>query len=211
MATLRQDIIDLLETRAGLTDREITNALRGSAAPQQPVNQQARALAEQGLLRRQRRADGLIGNFLATADIPPPNRGDKAATSSAGDGLSEDEVKERVQRWLESQGWKVTVAWGHSPGVDMDARRDTQRWLIEAKGIGSRQPMRVNYFLGALGETLQRMDDAQALYSIALPDVAQFRGLWQRLPTLAKVRNQLSALFVSADGTVEHDRITRLD
>jgi len=29
--------------------------------------------------------------------------------------------------------------------------------------------MRVNYFLGVLGETLQRMDDAQAKYSIALP------------------------------------------
>lgn len=103
------------------------------------------------------------------------------------------------------------LRWRGGTVAAFDARRDTQRWLIEAKGIGSRQPMRVNYFLGALGETLQRMDDAQALYSIALPDVAQFRGLWQRLPTLAKVRNHLSALFVSADGTVEHDRITRLD
>ena len=62
--------------------------------------------------------------------------------------------------------------------------------------------MRVNYFLGILGETLQRMDDLFAKYSIALPDVPQFHKLWERLPQLAKRRTEITALFVTAQGAV---------
>lgn len=78
-----------------------------------------------------------------------------------------------------------------------------QRWIIEAKGCGSLNPMRVNYFLGILGELLQRMNDTDARYSIALPDITQYRRLWQRLPELAKSRTTISALFVGAGGSVE--------
>ena len=63
--------------------------------------------------------------------------------------------------------------------------------------------MRVNYFISMLGETLQRMDDPDAKYSIAVPDVQQFRKLWGRLPQLAKQRTGISVLFVSRDGSVE--------
>jgi len=52
-------------------------------------------------------------------------------------------------------------------------------------------------------ELLQRMDDPDARYSIALPDMQQFRRLWQRLPQLAKARTTISALFVSPSGNVE--------
>jgi hypothetical protein len=62
--------------------------------------------------------------------------------------------------------------------------------------------MRVNYFLAILGELLQRMDDEATKYSIALPDLPQFRGLWDGLPTLAKTRTGITALFVSQDGSV---------
>jgi hypothetical protein len=63
--------------------------------------------------------------------------------------------------------------------------------------------MRVNYFLAIFGETFQRMDDPRARYSIALPKMRQFKGLWFRLPTLAKRRTEISALFVSQNGEVE--------
>lgn len=66
--------------------------------------------------------------------------------------------------------------------------------------------MRVNYFLAVLGETLQRMDSPAASYSIALPDMAQFRGLWERLPDLAKERTKVTALFIRADGQVRVER-----
>jgi hypothetical protein len=128
-----------------------------------------------------------------------------AARKSLGvDGwLSEDNVKELVRAWLERSGWRAEVAWGTSRGADIVAVRRGNRWLIEAKGGGSLQPMRVNYFLMILGEVLQRMEDPTARYSIALPDMRQFRGLWARLPSLAKKRLAISALFVRENGDIE--------
>jgi hypothetical protein len=116
--------------------------------------------------------------------------------------LSEDDVKRHVKARLERLGWRVEVAWGKSRGTDILAKRGGDRWLIEAKGGGSLQPMRVNYFLMILGEILQRMDDSSARYSIALPDMRQFRGLWSRLPRHAKTRTAVTALFVSPNGDV---------
>jgi hypothetical protein len=36
---------------------------------------------------------------------------------------------------------------GRQRGVDVDAVREERRWLIEAKGSGSLNAMRVNYFI----------------------------------------------------------------
>lgn len=129
----------------------------------------------------------------------------KRKTRESQVGLSEDELKGHLENWLSINGWSTKIAWGHARGVDIEATREGQKWLLEVKGIGSRQPMRVNYFIAVLGETLQRMNDPKAKYSIALPDVPQFRGLWQRLPDLAKGRTRISALFVSADGSVSEE------
>lgn len=63
MASLRQELLQLVKNSRGLTDREITDALRGKSAPQQPINIAARALATRGQLLRERRAEGLIRNF----------------------------------------------------------------------------------------------------------------------------------------------------
>ena len=117
--------------------------------------------------------------------------------------FSEDDVKRSLQSWLEASGWAVSIAWGRDRGIDVEGTRDGKRWIIEAKGCGSLNAMRVNYFLSILGELLQRMNDPDAHYSVALPDMKQFRGLWQRLPELAKSRTQISALFVGPSGHVE--------
>ena len=117
--------------------------------------------------------------------------------------FSEDEVKKALENRLSAQGWSLEIKWAKQQGIDIHAKRDSERWIIEVKGGGSLQPMRVNYFLGVLGETLQRMDDPNAKYSIALPNLRPFRNLWERLPVLARQRTQISALFVSRDGLVE--------
>src|SRR5439155_16872040 len=85
---------------------------------------------------------------------------------------------------------------------DVDAFKEGHRWIIEAKGTGSRDQMRVNYFLAVLGEILQRMIDPQAKYSIALPDYRQFRNLWTHLAELAKSRTGITILFVDSEGNV---------
>lgn len=202
MSSLGVRIRALLKERPGLTDREITDMLITSGAPQQPVNQACRRLEAEGIITRRKRSDRRIGNYL---------RGNKESieemTKESGeeptDVLSEDTIKHAVERWLQANGWKTRIAWGKEPGIDIEARRGSERWIIETKGSGKYPPMRVNYFLGVIGELLQRMDDPGAKYSIAFPDLKQFRRLWQRLPYLAKSRTTITALFVDENGDVD--------
>jgi hypothetical protein len=205
VSTLAEQIIKLLEHNPGLTDREITDSLRGHSDSQQPINQRCHALKDKGVLVRRTRPDGLIGNYLTSqAGNYMVSRKVETNQKSTNDNLSEDDVKRFLEKWLAGDGWQVQVAWGYSQGVDIEARQGTRRWAIEVKGCGSLSAMRVNYFLGVLGETLQRMDDPEASYSIAFPDIQQFRRLWERLPALAKNRVGISALFVDKNGSVVH-------
>ena len=75
--------------------------------------------------------------------------------------LSEEEVKHFINDYYTMLGYHTTVAWGHSRGADIIAQIDNECIVIEVKGCGSRQPMRVNYFLAILGEILQRMDNSK--------------------------------------------------
>ena len=194
---LRDQILDYIATHPGATDTDMEKAF---GAVHQQVNYACRMLEREGrLIRRKPSAGGLIGNYPAAHPLPPaePGRGGEA---SAGNGLEEEAIKHILTDKLTAEGWTVATAWGHSPGVDIDARRGDDRWLIEVKGPGSRPQMRVNYFLSMLGEILQRMDDPNARYSLALPDLPQYRGLWDRLPTLAKQRTGIDILFVDEVG-----------
>jgi len=197
-------VICLLQDKPGLSDREITDRLLGPGRPQQSTNGMCRRLEKNGVLVRRLRPDGIRGNYLVSAsgEEPATQRVDPGEERSMG--ASEDEVKQALAAYLTSQGWTIRcIAWGNSRGVDIEAERRGQRWLIEVKGIGSRPEMRQNYFLGVLGQILCRMDDPAAKYSIAVPDTQQFRGLWSRLPTEAKSRTQITALFVGEAGTEE--------
>jgi len=205
MSTLAVQIVRLLEHNPGLTDREITDQLRGHSSSQQPINQRCHALKDKGVLVRHTRQDGLIGNYRASKEVnfiePQEVETDH---NSKDDNLSEDDLKHFLEKWLVGEGWQVQIAWGYSQGVDIEASKGTKHWLIEVKGSGSRNAMRVNYFLSVMGELLQRMNNQDYSYSIAFPDIQQFRNLWKRLPELAKSRTQISALFVGKDGNVVH-------
>ena len=196
MASLDKPILDLLKHKPGLTDRQITDQLIGPGAAPQRVNTACRILASHGLLIRRLRHDGLIGNYLpedaangAAATAVPQRAGEKHMSS-------EDRIKAVVGSWLERQGWQVNVAWGNAHGIDIDARRGKERWIIEVKGTGTRPQMRANYFLEIPGGILQRMDSPEARYSIALPSHPQYRKLWQKLPNLAKARIDVTVLWI---------------
>ena len=120
-----------------------------------------------------------------------------------GKPLQEEAIKHILTDLLKADGWDVQTAWGHKRGVDIDARRGNERWLIEVKGPGASSQARVNYFLGILGETLRRMDDSGARYSIALPDMKQYRNLWYSLPKLAKERTCIDMILVDSIGNIE--------
>ncbi|WFU41792.1 hypothetical protein QA640_04580 [Bradyrhizobium sp. CB82] len=210
MGALSDRILKIVSQQPGIPDRWLAELLFGPGTAQQRVNGECRSLAAKGLLERAQRADGLIGNFVTTEqssasvvvegqEMPPA----PYPHSTSAPFMSEDVLKKMLQSWLITQGWTVEVAWARAPGIDIHARQGGRRWIIEAKGEGTLAPMRVNYFLGVLGETLQRMTDPQAAYSVAFPDLKQFRGLWARLPNLAKERTKISALFVSHGGNIE--------
>jgi hypothetical protein len=202
MVTLADRILSLVTSTQGLSDREIADRLYFPAAPQQPVNIACRSLAAKGLILRTPRPDGRIGNYPAATTMTPVVRV-PADNQPPGELLGEDQLKRHLEAYLAKNGWKTDIKWGKAQGVDIEALRGTNRWIIEAKGEGSRDPMRVNYFLCVLGELLQRMTDENAKYSIALPDHKQFRGLWTRLPSLAKDRTRITALFVDRTGGVQ--------
>jgi len=197
-----EDVIQLLSEIPGLSDREMADRLCGRTQAPQPVNGICRRLAEKNVVARRLRPDGIIGNYLTDLSNPPPDQA-PAPRDQQSLRQSEDEIKQVLRDFLSSESWTILgIAWGKSRGIDIEAERGGQRWLIEVKGIGSRPQMRVAYFLGVLGELLGRMTDPQAKYSIAVPDVVQFRNLWRRLPVEAKSRTRITALFVGEGGAV---------
>lgn len=90
----------------------------------------------------------------------------------------------------------MKVAWDRAPGIDIEATRKGERLVIEAKGEVALNPQQHNYFLGALGELVQRMDDPNARYGLALPKNRQYHGLVDRLPNLAKQRFRFFVYWV---------------
>lgn len=105
-----------------------------------------------------------------------------------------------LKQHLEALGYAVTIAWGRERGIDIDAIGPGGRLIVEAKGEVPSQPQKTNYFLGSIGELVQRMSDQDAEYGLAFPDTSTFRGLVQRLPSLARKRLGLRVFFVTRSG-----------
>lgn len=206
MATIAERILEAIRY-APLDDD--TLARRLGVSQRQSINQTARRLESQGKLRRVIGADGKIVNVLTDdAASPGPYVTDtRPASRHVADRITEDEVKTAVRDYFSAQGYSVDVAWDRARGIDIEARHPSGgRYVIEAKAeTGTSGAQQVNYFLGMLGELLQRMDDEDANYGIALPENRQYRGLVDRLPRLARHRIGLNVFWVtrvSDDGLV---------
>ncbi len=196
--TIKENILIYIEEFPGATDSDIENHLKKT---HQYINHTCRALAADGYLLRQKNPQkgNLIGNYpIGNTTIP------QQALIKKNDSkpLQEDDIKQILSDHLTKNGWNCKIAWGHQRGIDIDATKGAERWIIEVKGPGSRQPMRVNYFLCILGETLQRMDDHAARYSIAFPDLDQYRRLWEKLPRLAKDRTLIDLILIDQNGNI---------
>lgn len=201
--TVKESIMDYINEHPGATDGDIRLHLQKT---HQTINQACRNLQSNGYLIRKNNfeRENLIGNYptdkvyipdCATSQIEKLNLHSKFE-------LQEDEIKSILNNYLVSDGWDVKVAWGHQKGIDIDATKENKRWIIEVKGPGTRQAMRVNYFIAILGEILQRMDDVDARYSIAFPDMEQFRMLWNKLPELSKERTKIDLILVDNEGNI---------
>ena len=65
MATLTEQILVNIKRKPGLSDRQLTDIIKGKKEPQQTINATCRRLASKGKVIRSTRPDGRIGNFLA--------------------------------------------------------------------------------------------------------------------------------------------------
>jgi hypothetical protein len=194
-------IIRLLKNHPGLSDRELTDAIRGRRESPQYTNQNCRELESRGIILRQKRDDGLIGNWLVDHEsIETLIHKDQLDLKA--EEISEKKIKIILENYLTSQGWSTEVAWGDNQGVDIEARRGKEHWVIEVKGSGDYKPVLINYFHSIFGEIIQRMDNPLYKYSVALPDIDQFRRLWERVPILAKTRLGVTAIFVNLTGNI---------
>jgi hypothetical protein len=141
--TLKDRILALLAAES-LDDDQLAARL---GVIRQQVNQTCRAMEYDGLLTRQPGSNGKIVNRLTEAGAQPPlPRSRSSSPSAPGTPITEDDVKAALAIWLEAKGFEVAVAWGHDPGIDIEAQRGVERWVIEAKGTGSYDQMSRNYF-----------------------------------------------------------------
>ena len=198
MDVIERNIILLLQNSPGLSDRELANAIKGHGKSSQYINQKCRGLASKNIILRKKREDGLFGNWLAEESGYPAGH----VLNQDVDDISEKKIKQVLEIYLTSMGWEPKINWRDNRGVDIEANHGADKWIIEVKGSGIFNPVQTNHFLSVLGETLQRMDDPYCKYSVALPDVHQFRRLWERLPSLVKDRTGITALFVNPTGRV---------
>jgi biotin operon repressor len=205
MPSFEERVLQLVESSPGLDDDELAAQLD---VARQQVNQTCRRLESKGLIVR---SAGWRGKIVSKrTDAPMPSKSATEVAPLPNGFITEDDVKAAVKGYLEGRGYSVTVAWGRQHGLDIDARTEEHRLQIEAKGEVASQPQKTNYFLGALGELIQRMSDPYADYALALPDQATYRGLVGRLPTLARERLRLRVFFVARAGesfTVREDPV----
>ena len=115
---------------------------------------------------------------------------------------TEKKIKQVLEGYLNSQGWNAKIAWGSTHGIDIEANRGQDRWIIEVKGWENLEDTMANSFAMVLGKILQRMDEPWTKYSIALLDTEQYRRLWKRLSALVKNKTGITALFVMSEGAV---------
>jgi hypothetical protein len=208
MPTLVDRILRILQTASHPMDDDELAARIGVI--RQAVNQACHRLDAQGSLRRYVGPNNKIVNQVideAQRSPSPPRQPDLTAPapSAAANPLSEDAVKAAVRDYLTARGLHVEVRWGHDKGTDITASGPDGRWIIEAKGEVVSPQQQGNYFLGALGELIQRMSDPYAKYALALPDTPRCRGLVHRLPALARERLNLTVFFVDRGGTVTQE------
>lgn len=193
----------LLGGGIGLDDGAIALALN---VAHQQANQVCRALAREGIIIRT--ADGPGGkivNRLASTDPPPSLAPVSVKVGVTRTLLSEDDLKRFLEQHLVAAGWTVKVLWGHERGIDVVATRGEEHLIVECKGEAPSQQQETSYFLGSLGELVQRITVPDAQYALALPDNRRFRGLVSRLPQLARHRLRLGIFFVDAEGKIEYE------
>jgi hypothetical protein len=121
----------------------------------------------------------------------------KNFTYEGREGLDEEAVKQAVSSFLQGQGYTVAVGKKRERGPDLRATtKEGLKLVVEAKGEGSLNAMFNNFFLNALGEILQRMNELAAEYGIAMPAHRKFGRLIEELSDSVRYTLRLNFYLV---------------
>lgn len=81
--TLKDDVLRLIEANPGLSDAELAALIPdGGPSLARQINARCRTLASEGLIRREKRADGLLASFPVAAGSAPAPRAVAAAPAA---------------------------------------------------------------------------------------------------------------------------------
>ena len=126
--TLKNEILRLLQREPGLTDRQITDRLRGQGEPQQPANVACRQLEQAGLLER-RKESRRIRNYVRLETGEPTPAGTEASHTAASEMPIGPESRDlnrlaaiglvRVGRWvLRNEDPTIELHLGQDPPMN---------------------------------------------------------------------------------------------
>lgn len=225
-------IISLLNQKPGLTDREITDVLKGGEAHPSQVNSEARLLMQKGFLTRARRHDGKLGNFLTGTDLPAicPSSEISSTANAQADWFWEGNVQEKLASYLQRNGWNlvsVSNTASKEQGIDIHAVKMEKTLLIEVKGYPSKSyndPKRSHerkktsptlqaghwYSHAILKSMRMQTEYPEAQIVIGLPDFRRYRNLFEETKSsLDKLGFQVWG--VDEEGKIENWESTRYE
>jgi hypothetical protein len=192
--TVAEQILELLAAEGPLTDPVIASRLN--------LNRDiARAACMQLEIRKQvrrgPRSDGrtvtrLVGEPVSSLTDQPATELTRIVT--------EDEVKIAMKNHLEHHDYEVAVIFGQADGIDIEATKENERLLVEARGEAASPQAQTDLFLSGLGAIVQWMTDPEARYGLALPDNKIYRELVQKLPSVSRSRLNLTVFYVTRAG-----------
>jgi hypothetical protein len=214
--TVADDVIRSLRGQpAGLTDAELAAAL---GKGRRHINKTCHVMADQWLTTREDILRGIVNKAAGQKSHPVATS--RPAKRTDQDWAWEGNVQSRLVTHLVAHGWSIVQVADtarQERGIDIDAKRDGQRLLIEVKGwpsttyargerAGQLKPARPNtqathWFAEAFTTLIRRGAEPDTRLAIGLPDMPRYRALlgeaaWALQPL------DITVYLVTADGTV---------
>src|SRR5881628_2710774 len=103
-----------------------------------------------------------------------------------GGRMTESEVTRATMAYFAQQEFEIMVGAAAKPKRTTDLickHQDGRRWRIEAKGMTRNTTIDFNT---GLGQLLKGMDDPEAQYGLALPDIRSYRIQAAKIPLLVR-------------------------
>ena len=110
---------------------------------------------------------------------------------------NESFIQEKIEEYFLSKDFELL-----DPGyADLKcSHKDSKEiWLVEAKGKTAQMGLD---FRTCLGQILQRMENPEWVYAIALPDLPQYLNQCHQVPDWVRRLIKLNWILVSEDGSV---------